>query len=163
MSLKRFRTYAKNTLLIALSMIVMAGATGLSYKAHYCHGNLSGVAFYTELGIQKPASCGCKEDITNKNPLVGVLIPDTLKKNTCCSNISFFSKLNIVKTANDYSHISLMQPDLSVAFITISEPLVFGDDDFSIANYEYPPPLHVGRDLVLFLSQQRIPLIFYNN
>ena len=38
MSLKRFRTYAKNTLLIALSMIVMAGATGLSYKAHYCHG-----------------------------------------------------------------------------------------------------------------------------
>ena len=56
--------FAKSTLIIALALIVMAGATGLSFKAHYCHNKLSGIAFYTELGLQKPASCGCKEDLS---------------------------------------------------------------------------------------------------
>ena len=62
MTLRRIHIYTKNALLIVFAMIVMAGATGLSYTAHYCHDRLSGVAFYTELGIQKEASCGCKED-----------------------------------------------------------------------------------------------------
>ena len=161
MNMNQIRIYTKNALLIVLSMIVMAGITGLSYKAHYCHGNLSGIAFYSELNLQQTVSCGCKGDaIPENNPESGDL--SVLTKNSCCSNISFFSKLNIESQYNFFSSLVLIKPVISALFVgNNSEP---GTEKESLQASDfrfYPPPL-AGRKLVLFLSQQRIPLISYN-
>ncbi len=162
MNLKPVIVFAKSTLIIVLAVIVMAGATGLSYKAHYCHNKLSGVAFYTELGLQKPASCGCKEDssIHKTNPFSSV--PVSLSKNSCCSNVSFFGKLNFEISATDYSPLPLAQPEISVAFSSIDFQLACKNESIEISFAESPPPHISGRKLVLFLCQQRIPSISYN-
>ncbi len=160
MILKRFRLYSKNALLIVLSMMVIAGATGLSYKAHYCHGHLSGIAFYTELGIQKSATCGCNDDA--RAAKLSVSGRETLvKKSGCCSDISFFNKLTIESFANDFSPAAPVQPAVIAIFCVISCPPAAVNNDIAFFDTSYPPPHLSGRKLVLFLSQQRIPLITY--
>jgi hypothetical protein len=161
MSLKRIRVYAKDVILIVLSMIVLAGASGLSYKAHYCNGNLSGIAFYTELGLQKAVSCGC-ENITTNDKQAASSDESGLKKKSCCSNISFFSKLSIESPTVYFSSLLLIQP----SFIELSSDLspLFTPENNCISVFDFrfrPPPL-AGRKLVLFLSQQRIPFNSYN-
>ena len=159
MTLRRIPFYTKNALLVVFAMIVMAGATGLSYTAHYCHDRLSGVAFYTELGIQKEASCGCKEDAVIANSHPSTTEPVTFSKKGCCANISFFGKLNF-ETSVDYS-VALFQPAITHLLSNVSLQLVSEEENMPVSNAESPPPPIAGRKLVLFLSQQRIPLIIY--
>ena len=161
MNMNRILLYAKNTLLIVLSMIVMSGAIGLSYKAHYCHGNLSGIAFYTGIGVQQAISCGCAvDDNTGKQQPA----PDAsvLSKISCCSNVSFFSKLNIESPVNFVSSIKFIQP---AVVVVISDNILQLNAEKTInpnsGLRSLPTPL-AGRKLVLFLSQQRIPLISFN-
>jgi hypothetical protein len=161
MNLKVIGAYTRKALLIALAILVIAGATGLSYTAHYCHGSLSGVAFYTELGIQQKASCGCKED-ANTGKVPSANDATSINSKGCCSNLSFFNKLNIESISYDFSALTLIQPAViavfsSNTFLAEPENINISDSDFVFR----PPPL-AGRQLVLFLSQQRIPLISYN-
>lgn len=156
--MKRILLYTKNTLLIVLSMIVMAGAIGLSYKAHYCHGNLSGIAFFTEIGIQQTAACGCADDDSGQS----VSVSPVLKKNSCCSNVSFFSKLNIESPVNFVSSAHLIQPAVIVVISDNILQLSAEKEIIPNSGLRSPPSPPAGRKLVLFLSQQRIPLISYN-
>jgi hypothetical protein len=161
MNMNRIRLYAQNALLIVLSMIVMAGAIGLSYKAHYCHGNLSGIAFYSGIGVQQSASCGCAGDDNSGKQQPAPNVP-VLSKISCCSNVTFFSKLNIESPVNFISSLQLIQPAVIVGFSdNILQPVA---EKALIPNsgFRSPPTLLAGRKLVLFLSQQRIPLISYN-
>jgi hypothetical protein len=160
MNLRKFRTYAKNALLIALAMIVIAGATGLSYKAHYCHDRLAGIAFYTELGIQKDASCGCKDDIIKASSVATKTL--VVKKKACCSDISYFNKLNIESQTNNVSSFVLYQPAFVAVIIHITFQLAPANDNIPVSDPGFRSPPLAGRRLVLFLSQQRIPLISYN-
>jgi len=161
MNLRHIRIYTKNAIFIVLSMIVMAGVTGFSYKAHYCHGSLAGIAFYTELGVQKAASCGCKDDAnTGKAPFAGNTV--ILKKKACCSDISFFSKLNIESPVNAFSSLALVHPALNAVIFSFTCQAATENVNIPFFDSGSPPPLLSGRELVLFLSQQRIPLICYN-
>lgn len=160
MNLKLIRIYFRNAMLIALSVIVVAGATGLSYQVHYCHDKLSGIAFYTELGVQKSASCGCADDkITDSQSERNSTV---LKKASCCSDISFFKKLTIVSSASDFSQTALAQPAVIAEISTTIQPVDTGNDNLSSFDFRFRPPLLAGRNLVLFLSQQRIPVIINN-
>lgn len=163
MNMKQIRNYFKSALAILLATLVLAVATGLSYTAHYCHNHLAGVAFYTELGIQKPASCGCKEDSTINKAQAFADTHVTLKKNGCCSNISFFGKLNIESPVNYFSSIAFILPAFDAVHFDINNQATSENAHFSDYDMDYPPPLLAGRKLVLFLSQQRIPLINYNS
>lgn len=162
MNLKRIRIFAKRAILIVLTMIVIAGATGFSYKAHYCHGNLSGIAFFTELGLQKPVSCGCKEDLIRGKVYQSNGSSSVITKNGCCSNLSYFSKLHIQSNVPGPLTSAPVQP--------ISEVIIFDNtllssckrEVFSLSDFVFRPPPLAGRKLVLFLSQQRIPLISYS-
>jgi len=160
MKARQIRKYLKNAFLIAFAMIIMAGVTGLSYQAHYCHNKLSGIAFYPELGIQQSASCGCAEDAEPVNSQASGNFP-VLTKNSCCSNVSFFSKLTIE------SHV--IANSVIVSELTSSVAININFPDSDISHHQnlldadigiLPVPL-AGRKLVIFLSQQRIPLISY--
>jgi hypothetical protein len=160
MKARQIRKYLKNAFLIALAMIVMAGVTGFSYQAHYCHNKLSGIAFYPELGFQQSSSCGCAEDAEPVNSQASGNFP-VLTKNSCCSNVSFFSKLTI--ESHVIANTTIISPLSATVAMSINIP------DSGISHHEnllnadigiLPVPL-AGRKLVLFLSQQRIPLISY--
>ena len=159
--MNRIRLYAKNALLIVLSMIVMAGAIGLSYKAHYCHGNLSGLAFYTGIGVQQVTSCGCAVDDNSGKQQTATNAP-VLSKISCCSNVSFFSKLNIESPVNFVSSLQLIQPAVIVIISDNIPQLTAEKESIPNSGLRSPPTSLAGRKLVLFLSQQRIPLISYN-
>ncbi len=161
MSLKRIRVFVKNALLIVLATIVFAGAVGMSYKAHYCHGNLSGIAFYTELGLQKEASCGCENACVSGDQSASDNSAN-LTKDSCCSNVSFFSKLNIVSPVNYFSTLALVQPAFIASGLNIAPQLIPLDEIIRVFDYKFRPPPIAGRKLVLFLSQQRIPFSIYN-
>jgi hypothetical protein len=161
MKARQIRKYFKNAFLIALAMIVMAGVTGFSYQAHYCHNKLSGIAFYPELGFQQSSSCGCAEDADPLHSQTSGNSP-VLTKNSCCSNVSFFSKLTIE------SHAIANTTIISSLYATVTMSINIPDSGIShhenLLNADIgilPVPL-AGRKLVLFLSQQRIPLISYN-
>jgi len=161
MNFKPLLVFAKSTLVIVLAMIVLVGATGLSYKAHYCHERFWGIAFYTEIGLQKPTSCGCKEDasILKTNPFSSVQV--SISKNSCCSNVSFFSKLNLETTRGDYFPAPIVHPE--IPFVDSDKDLLLAsiNELFAISASEPPPSPISGRKLVLFLCQQRIPSIGY--
>jgi hypothetical protein len=160
MFLKRIIFFFRNALLIVLTMIVIAGATGLSYKAHYCHNRLSGIAFYTELGLQQSAGCGCSDDKEINHPSKGN--GTFLTSNSCCSNISYFKKLTLVNSANDFSVSAYVQTAVIAIFSDNLLPVKPGNDIFSSFDFRFRPPPLTGRKLVLFLSQLRIPVITYN-
>jgi hypothetical protein len=162
MSLNRIHLFLKRALLIVFSIVVMAGATGLSFKAHYCHGSLSGIAFYTELGIQKPVSCGCKEDLfcAKSQSTKSVLV--SISKKSCCSNISIYKKLNFEILANTKLISVLVLPCLNFFIFNNNPQIVNEVENTSVSDFRFKPPPRAGRLLVLFLSQLRIPLIIYN-
>jgi hypothetical protein len=162
MSLKHFRVYTKNAVLIVLSMIVLAGASGLSYTAHFCHGNLAGIAFYTELGLQQPVSCGCAADASSCSQTASSESTD-FNKESCCSNISFFSRLSIEIPANQLSSLSLVQPAFIEICLSDSQLMTAETGNHPVCNLKFRPPPIAGRKLVLFLSQQRIPFNSYNS
>lgn len=159
--MKQIRLYIKNALIIVFSMIVMAAATGLSYKAHYCHGNLSDISFFIETGIQQTSACGCTIENYNGKQQPSAEAP-VITKNSCCSNVSFFSKLNIESPVSYFSSISLVQPAIIEVESNYSPELAAGKENISITDFRSSPTPLAGRRLVLFLSQQRIPLINYN-
>lgn len=161
MKLKQIRKYFKNALLIALSMIVVAGVTGFSYKAHYCHEKLSGIALYPELGLQKSVSCGCAEDAKPKHNQHSGNFP-VLTKNSCCSNVSFFSKLTIESHVIENTTIVSPLPATVALNIIIPDSDISHQDNFLVTDIGILPVPLAGRKLVLSLSQQRIPLISYN-
>lgn len=156
MKSEQIRSGLKNVLLIGLSMIVIAGATGLSYQAHFCHNKLSGIAFYTELGVQKAASCGCADDEKMSIPHGNSTI---FTKKSCCSNIEFFKKLTLENTASNYTISACIQPAIIAVFSSVIQPVKSGTENISTFDFRFRPPPLAGRKLVLFLSQQRIPSI----
>jgi len=161
MKLNLIRFYLKGALLVALAVIIMAGATGLSYQAHYCHDKLSGIAFYPELGIQQSASCGCANDLPEKNKPLADSKP-VLTKNSCCSNVSFFTKLSVESLVKVVSSQVLFQPAVTAMPGNVFTQCSSEKENFEITvSGAFPSPI-AGRRLVLFLSQQRIPLISYN-
>ena len=154
------RIYFKNALLIALAILVLAGVTGLSYKAHYCHDKLSGIAFYPELGFQQSISCSCTAD---DNPVKSHSNSDSpvLHKNSCCSYISFFSKLTIESSPSDIKSNVQVQMVAVLPITIYCETSITGNGNIQISDFHPRPVTLSGRKLVLFLSQQRIPLISY--
>jgi hypothetical protein len=158
MKRKRLYLFLKKALTILLAVLVMAGTLGFSYKAHYCHDKLSGIAFFTELGIQKSATCGCKDDESGMNSQTNTDKP-VFHKKSCCSNLSYFNKLNIEFSVKDFTHYKLMQPAVSALFVNTFD--IPGNDDGinSFADTGLKPVPLSGRKLVLYLNQQRIPLI----
>lgn len=161
MKLKKIRTFFKNTLLIALSFIVMVGVTGFSYQAHYCHDKLSGIALYPELGFRQSISCGCAFEANSINSHPKSNSP-VLTKNSCCSNVSFFSKLEIETCYTDFTTYFSVLPAITAININFTVPAISPIEDLSITDAGFQPYPLAGRKLVLFLSQQRIPLISYN-
>lgn len=159
--LKRLTGIFRSMLLAGLTVILLASASGLSFKAHYCNGNLTGIAFYTELGLQKPVNCGCGHHPSGAPVPSGEALP-LLQKASCCSNISYYSKLEIVsKAAGQWS---LVQPDAPVSASEENKSLpvsVEAGEENKTAFKLRPPPMS-GRKLVLFLSQQRIPSPIYS-
>jgi len=161
MKAKQILTYLKNTFLIVLAMIVMAGVTGFSYQAHYCHDKLSGIAFYPGLGFQQSISCGCAIDMHTANSQRNDGFP-VLNKNSCCSNVSFFSKLSVESPSPDYSSGFQVPTSSAAPVILFTETEVSGNGNIQSIDSGFKPVHRAGRKLVLFLSQQRIPLISYN-
>jgi hypothetical protein len=161
MNLKKIRTCFKNAIIVAFSMLVLAGATGLSYKAHYCHDKLSGIAFYPELGIQQSASCGCADIQSGASQQPSGDRP-VLSKNSCCSNVSYFSKLTIESPVKDFISLVLLQPAIIEVFGNTINAGTYEKVNISSPEAGLPPSPLAGRKLVLFLSQQRIPLISFN-
>ncbi len=161
MKARQIRKYLKNAFLIALAMIVMAGVTGFSYQAHYCHNKLSGIAFYPELGFQQAASCGCAEDVEPINSQTTGNFP-VLTKHSCCSNVSFFSKLTIESQVIANTTIVSSLPATVAVSINIPDSEISHNEILINADIGILPVPLAGRKLVLFLSQQRIPLISYN-
>lgn len=161
MNLKIICLYLKNALLVALAVIIMAGATGLSYQAHYCHDKLSGIAFYPELGLQQSASCGCANDLPEKNKPLADSKP-VLTKNSCCSNVSFFTKLSVETLVKDVSSLVLLQPTIKSMHGNVFMQCNNEKENIETPASDFLPSPLAGRKLVLFLSQQRIPLISYN-
>lgn len=161
MKAKQIHTYFKNALLIVLSMIVIASVTGFSYQAHYCHDKLSSIALYPELGFQQSTSCGCAVEANPLNSRSNSSSP-VLTKNSCCSNVSFFSKLTIESQINAFSSGNLLQPAIIANTIIFSDSHNFSKEILSDLYIGLQPVPLAGRKLVLFLSQQRIPLISYN-
>ena len=161
MNTKLIRTYFKNVLLIAFAILFMAGSAGFSYKAHYCHNKLSGIAFYPGLGLQQSISCGCASDSQPFDSQNNIGFP-VLKKNSCCSNVSFFSKLSVESPSPHYSSGFQLQTSSAGLVIIFSETEVSGNGNIQRIDSGLKPVHLSGRKLVLFLSQQRIPLISYN-
>jgi len=161
MNLKSIRKYFKNATLAAIAVIVLAGTTGLSYKAHYCHERLSGIAFFTELGLQKPATCGCKDDKQTAKATSGEKLPLSFHQRSCCTNISFFNKLNVETT----SSVSLksVTPAVAAIFTSFINILPAGRETIPtvLTTRQRYKPLS-GRRLVLLLSQQRLAPIHNN-
>lgn len=162
MSLKQIHLFLKRAALIVFSMIVMAGATGLSFKAHYCNGSLSGIAFYTEIGIQKPVSCGCNEDLYFANAQPTKSVPFSISKNGCCSNISFFKQMNFETLTNTPAFKTLIQSAHNSVIVAVNYSVISSVEDILISDFKFRPPPLAGRMLLLFLSQLRIPSILYN-
>lgn len=160
MILKTIRLYLKNALLIAMAVMVIAGSMGFSYTVHYCHDKLSGVAFYPELGLNNSASCGCAANMPDTETPVSDSKP-VLMKHTCCSNVSYFSKLAIESPVQGFSVLGLLQPAVISISGFDSGSFVSEKDNFeTLGSTDLPPPI-AGRKLVLFLSQQRIPFNTY--
>jgi len=157
---RKILIFVKQTILIALSVLLVSSAIGLSYRVHYCHGSVSGIAFYPELGIAQSNSCGCALDSENSGTQPDSKLP-VLSKNSCCSNVSFFSKLTIESPVNNFSTgITLQQAVITLFSHTIS-PVTAENEIVSFIDLSISPPPLAGRQLVLFLSQQRIPAISY--
>jgi len=158
---RQILTYFKNAFVIVLAMILMAGVTGFSYQAHYCHDKLSGIALYPELGFKQSISCGCAVEANPLNSRSNSSSP-VLTKNSCCSNVSFFSKLTIESQINGFNSGISIQPAVIAYTIIFSDSHNFSKEILSdLDTGTLPVPL-AGRQLVLFLSQQRIPSISYN-
>lgn len=149
--MKRLRSFVNKMVLIILSATVFAGAFGLSYKAHYCGGHLSGIAFYTELGIEEPVSCGCSVHPTEPSGW-----PVSIDKKSCCKDESFYSRL-IPEYSQNHSSVQLIQLSPAEAETGISYNILPVEDNNNVTSFYLRPPPKAGRDLVLFLSQQRIP------
>ncbi|MBK9358301.1 MAG: hypothetical protein IPN08_13085 [Bacteroidales bacterium] len=161
MSIKRLGDFTGSVILIVLSMIVFAGASGLSYTAHYCNGNLSGIAFYTELGLQKPVTCGCGHPSDDKQyPSSGG--QPVMQKTACCSNIKYFSKLNLESPVTFSASEILLQSPLLESEAINKVKFVSETDNVPVFDFRFRPPPIAGRELVLFLSQQRIPYSIYS-
>ncbi len=158
MNRKHLHLFLNKALAILLAVLVMAGALGFSYKAHYCHGKLSGIAFFTELGIQKSATCGCQDDESGMNSQPKTDKP-VFHKKSCCSNLSYFNKLNIDFPVKDFTPYKLMQPAVSTLFINTFNISGNNENICLVADTGLKPPPLSGRKLVLYLHQQRIPLI----
>ncbi len=147
-------------MLILLSVIVMAGATGLSYKAHYCKGTLSGISMYPGLGLTQSASCCCDAD----KPAGKTPTPcdySELNKNKCCTNITVFSKLNIESPATTFTTLKTIHPVLVTSMQGETYPSICNITGIPFSDAELSPQPLSGRKLVLFLSQQRIPQVSY--
>ncbi|MFH1118570.1 MAG: hypothetical protein V1775_02020 [Bacteroidota bacterium] len=159
--MKRLRDYAGSAILIVISMIVFAGASGLSYTAHYCNGNLSGIAFYTELGLQNPVTCGCGHPSAN-GPYPVSDSKTGLNKTGCCTNITYFSKLNLESPVTFNSLVVLLQPTVAEPDLMHAVQPVPEKEIIPLFHFRFRPPPLAGRELVLFLSQQRIPYSIYS-
>lgn len=149
--MKRLRTYVSKIVLIMLSMTVFAGAFGLSYQAHYCGGHLSGIAFYTELGIEEPISCGCSDHSTEPSGW-----PVSLDKKSCCKDESFYSRL-VPEYSQNHSTVQLIQLSTAEVETGLTYSISPVEQTNTVTSFYLRPPPKAGRDLVLFLSQQRIP------
>jgi len=161
MKMKRLTLIMRNALLFVLAAIIMAGATGFSYKAHFCHNKLSGFVLYPGLGSDKSIGCGCIADDKSDSKT----LPDTrlvLRKNSCCENVTHFSKLTVESPVN----VFLTNFSFLPATFTVSQGILYTDiyveKKFIFPDIGSPPTPLVGRKLVLFLSQQRIPSVSYN-
>lgn len=161
MKAKSILLYLKNVLLIALAVMLIAGSTGLSYTVHYCHDKLSDIAFYPELGLKQSASCTCADKVRDKS------IPATdgkavLINNSCCKNISYFTKLAVESSVQELSFIPILQPAL-ISVLSYSFSPTGSEQEYAETPVSPDIPLpFAGRRLVLFLSQQRIPANSYN-
>ena len=161
MYLKHLRVILQKTIITLLATVVMAGALGLSFQAHYCHDKLSGIALYPGLGLQQSASCGCADEDFD----LGSQIPQNnpvLSKKSCCTNISYFKKLIIELPVKDFTPLVVVRPLATALFIDITYYVNPDQEIYSFADKSLMPLPLAGRELVLFLSQQRIPLVSYN-
>lgn len=150
--MKRLRNFINRLMLTILSLTVFAGAFGLSYQAHYCGGHLSGIAFYTELGIQDPVSCACIEHSREEH----TGYTDNLNKKSCCKDESFYSRL-VPQYSQNHSLTQFARFSAAEAVNGISYTCLLPADNKLISDNNFRPPPLSGRHLVLFLSQQRIP------
>lgn len=160
MNHRKIYNYLRNTLLFVLAISILVSATGFSYKVHYCHGSFSGLALYPEFGFEPSVACGCA--VTADNVVDTGSDSPVIESNSCCSNISYFSKLALESpvTVFEIQSVSLPARELSQFEFTNTE---LQNENVSIHDFSFIPvaPL-AGRKLVLFLSQQRIPFSIYN-
>lgn len=151
-------TILKTSISVLMALIIMFGVIGLSYQAHYCHERLSGIALYPGLGIQQAVACGCINDIS-KSDFAQTDSNHQLKKKSCCTNITRFDKLTIELPVRDFKPVLIIQP-LSTALVTnILSPVSTIDEPCFGSDIGIRPVSIAGRQLVLFLSQQRIPSV----
>lgn len=149
--MKRFRSLVLNAFVLILSALLFAGSFGLSYQVHYCCNVRHGIAFYPELGLQDPVRCGCSTDITsdnNGNP--------EFTSGSCCKDESFHTRLTPEYSQN-HSYRCPENSFTNLSGLPYSDLVITTDDKLPVVlPYFRPPPLG-GRQLILFLSQQRIP------
>lgn len=154
--MKRLRSIFLKAFVFILSAILIAGAFGISYQVHYCCNVRHGIAFYPELGFQDPVRCGCSAKIPSKKN-----DKSEITSGSCCKDESFNNRL-IPEYSQNHSYRSLDVISTNLSGLSSSAIVTTTDNTLPIVlPYLRPPPLG-GRQLVLFLSQQRIPHEIYS-
>lgn len=140
-------------LIISLAILLLLANTGISIRAHFCHGNFSQIIAYSEFGVSKEISCNCKLDIKVNSK--SDTNEEQIHRNQCCKNTYTYNKL-LVESNISFSH-SLS--DIAIPILKLRELSQLSNTETSEATIFAPPTLPnlSGRKLILFLSQIRIP------
>jgi hypothetical protein len=141
------------TLIVSLAILLLLANTGISIRAHFCHGNLSQIIAYSEFGVSKEILCNCNVDIKVNSK--SDTSEEQIHRNQCCKNTYTFNKLHIE------SSISFSYPlsDIAIPILKLRE-LVQPSNTETSDNKIFTPPILPnisGRKLILFLSQIRSP------
>lgn len=141
-------------LIVSLAVLLLLANTGISIRAHYCHGNLSQVIAYSEFGVSAKAKCNCADqDLSNDNSFNDNV--EQIIKPKCCKNTYAFNKLKV-----ESSLISFEKNIISPIPFAFLPELFIAQTIISDYSTLYSPPIveHLsGRALILFLSQLLIP------
>jgi len=154
--MKRQRTYqafSKATAFFLVLMVTFA-SSGISYAVHYCHGTLTSISVLPEI-LPSGVSCECDKNAPQKHSDE----PDGIGRLSCCSNLFFYQKINLLSFNNPVK-ISPIPVSFSVP---LSETGLFRNFSLPYSdpipeNDHYHIPIQ-GRSLILFLHQIRIPAI----
>ena len=144
---------------LLLMLIFLLGTTGISFYIHECgNSGTKDVFVYPELFGGK-ADCGCVDEV--QQGTAGANEESALSDNACCKNIHLYLKADFRGFTISY-HLPV---DISRCLITCElQGIAFMDpvseQTISVFQTDHPPPLRSGIELLTFLHQIKIPVLF---